>query len=305
MKSHIKTSFASLRRAPFQALAAISSLGLTFFVATFVGILLFASSKALIYFETRPQIIAFLKNDVTVQSISALQDKLKADARVKDLNFVSKERALELYKSSTSDNPLLGELVSPSTLPASLEFSVKDLSDANKVIDDVKKEDAVDSIGFTASLGGQSTLSDVIGRLKRIGLYIRVGGLVFVSVLLITSFFVLMIVIGMRITTKRSEIETLSLIGAKPGFIRTPIVLEGINYAILGSFIGWLVASIIILYVTPSIISFFGSITILPKNSLEFFELLGIILGIEMLVSIVIAVIASNVAISRALPNKK
>ncbi len=305
MKSHLKTSFSAIRRAPFQALAAIFSLALTFFVATFVGVLIFATSRALVYFETRPQVITFLKNDAKIEDIVALQNKLKSDPRIKDLSFVSKEKALEIYKNSTSDNPLLGELVSPQTLPASLEFSLKDLSDANNVINDVKKESVVDSIGFTASLGGQSTLSDVISRLKKIGFYVRLGGLILVSVLLMTSFFVLMIVIGMRITTKRSEIETLSLIGAKPGFIRAPILLEGLNYAILGSVLGWLLASVVILYITPSLISFFGSIPILPKSSLDFFELLAIILGIEILVSVVISTFATNVSISRALSNKK
>ncbi|MBI1863846.1 hypothetical protein HYS03_01420 [Candidatus Woesebacteria bacterium] len=305
MKRDLKTSFSSIRRAPFQALGAILSLALTFFVTTFVCILVYSSSKALEFFETRPQIIVFLKPDAKSDAIATLQQKLKQDSRIKDLNFISKEKALEIYKGSTKDNPLLGELVSPQTLPSSLEFSVKSLDDATNVIDSIKNEDIVDSIGFTGSLGGQSTLSDVINRLRRIGFYIRVGGIIFVSVLLMTSLMVLMVVIGMRITTKRNEIETLALLGAKPGFIRSPLMFEAINYGIFGSILGWLLSVLIILYLTPTLINFFGNIPILPQKSIEFFELLALILLGEISVGVIIAMFASSIAISRALSVKK
>ncbi len=303
--SHFSTSFKYIRRSPFQALAAISSLAVTFFVTTFIAIILYASSQVLSYFETRPQIIAFIKTDATVQQIGELQKKLSADARIKDLHYVSKEKALEIYKGATSDNPLLGELVSPSTLPASLEFSVTDLNVTEKVINEVKADQIVDSVGFTASVGSQSSLKDVIDRLKQIGMYMRNGAAVATAILLINSFLVLMVVIGMRIITRRGEIETLNLIGAKPSFIRTPIMLEAANYAIYGTIIGWLLASVIILYTTPTVLAFFGSIPVLPKAPLAFFELLLAILGGELVVSFLIALLGSSVALSRALSGKK
>jgi cell division transport system permease protein len=305
MKNHIKTSLKYIRRSPFQAIAAIFSLGLTFFVATFLAVLTYASNQALIYFETRPQIIVFLKNDADSDKISNLQNKLGSDSRTKDVKFVSKEKALEIYKGATSDNPLLTELVSPSTLPASIEFSLKDLSEADKIIQEVKNEDIVDSIGFTASIGSQSNLPDVITRLKNISRYIKLGGIIFTGVLGLTSFMVLIIIISMRISARKPEVETLSLIGARPGFIRFPILLEAVSYGIIGSILGWIVAIIVILYLTPSTLSFFGVIPVLPRNPEAFFGLLGIILAGELAVALLVTTIAGMAATSKALAAKK
>ncbi|HET7098699.1 MAG TPA: permease-like cell division protein FtsX [Patescibacteria group bacterium] len=299
MNLHIKTALSYLRRSPFQAMAATFVLTLTFLVATLVSILVYSSSKLISYFETRPQIIAFLKDGVSQNDIALLQHKLESNPSVKDVKYVSKEEALSIYKKSTSDNPLLGELVSPSIFPASLELSVKDLSFAQQVIDDVKKEKAVDSVGFTASLGGESSLKDVVGRLRTITTYVRIGGGVFVGMLALTSFVVLLIIISMRITTRREEVEILSLIGATRGFIRSPIIIEAFLYAFFGVILGWLIAFIMVLYLAPSAVDYFGEIPILPKDTLGIFSLFGIVLLVEIISGAVLALSGGFLALSR------
>lgn len=299
MNIHFKTALGYIRRSPFQAMAATFVLGLTFFVATLVAVLVYSSSKLISYFETRPQVIAFLKSDAKETDIAALQHKLEADARIREVKYVSREEALSIYKKATSDNPLLGELVSPSIFPASLEFSVKDLSFAQNIIDEVKGEDIVDSVGFTAALGGESSLKDVVSRLRTITSYVRIFGAIFVAMLALTSFTVLLIIISMRMATRREEVEILDLIGATQKFIRSPIILEAFLYAIFGVILGWLVAFIAILYLAPSAVTYFGEIPILPKDTLSIFELFGAILGIELVAGAVLALTGSLFAISR------
>ncbi|OGM13118.1 hypothetical protein A3A76_01850 [Candidatus Woesebacteria bacterium RIFCSPLOWO2_01_FULL_39_23] len=297
---HLKTALNSIRRSPFQAMAAIFVLTTTFFVATVLSIFIYSSGQVIRYFETRPQIIAFLKDDTTESDITILEAKLASDARLKNVSYISKEKALEIYKEATSENPLLSELVSPSIFPASLEFSVNDLTDAESVIDEVKKESIVEEVGFTASLGGESSLTDVVGRLRKVTYYIRVGGSVFVGFLLGTSLLVILIIIGMRITARRGEIEILDLIGATPGFIRSPILIEAVLYALIGVFIGWLSSFILILYSTPTLIRYFGDIPVLPSNTLRLLIILLIILGSEVLIGIVLSLTGSILAVSRA-----
>jgi len=299
MNIHFKTALGYVRRSPFQALAATFVLTLTFFVATLVSVLGYSSSMLLRYFETRPQVITFLRDSVPVDQIAALQHKLEADSRVREVKYVSKEEALSIYKNATSDNPLLGQLVSPSIFPASLEFSVKDLSFAQDIIDEVKTEKVVDSVGFTAALGGESSLKDVVSRLRTVTTYVRLGGGVFVGMLALTSFVVLLIIISMRMVVRREEVEILNLIGATPGFIRSPIVIEALFYALFGAFLGWMLAFIGILYLSPSAVSYFGEIPVLPRDTLSLFELFGIILGIELVAGFILAVGGSLFAVAR------
>ncbi len=299
MNFHTKSAITSIKRFPFQSIAAIFLLTITFLVVTVLSVVAYSSSKVIKYFETRPQVIAFLKDSSTTETISALQHKLQEDVRVKEVKYVSKEEALSIYKDATVDNPLLGELVNPSIFPASLEFSLSDLSNAQELITEVKEEAIVDSVGFTASLGGEKSLDDAVERLKNITMYLKIGGGIFALLLLGTSFLVLVVTLGMRIASRKEEVEILNLIGAKKSFIKKPIVTESIIYAVSGVLMGWLITVIIILYLAPSIISYFGEIPVLPRAPLMFLSLFGIILLGELVVGILLASLGSNLALSR------
>lgn len=304
MNYHTKTAVTSIKRFPFQALSAIFLLTITFLVVTILSVLIYSSAKVIKYFEGRPQVIAFLKESSTPEMISSLQHKLQGDVRVKEVKYVSKEEALSIYKSATIDNPLLGELVNPSIFPASLEFSLTNLSSAQGIIDEVKLEGIVDSIGFTASLGGEKTLGDVVTKLKNISFYLKLSGGFFAGLLLSTSFLVLVVTLGMRIVARKEEVEILNLIGAKKSFIRKPIILESIIYVSLGIVLGWLITLIAILYIAPSAINYFGEIPVLPRAPLMFFALFGIILVGEMVFGILLAMAGSNLALSRSARKK-
>jgi len=299
MNIHFKTAWDYIRRSPFQALSASFVLTLTFFVITLVFLLVYSSSKLITYFETRPQVIAFLKADAKDSDIADLQHSLALDLHIKDVKYVSKEEALSIYKKATSDNPLLGQLVSPSIFPASLEFSVTDLSFAQSIIDKVKTEDIVDSVGFTAALGGEASLNDVVNRLKTITSYVRIGGIAFVGLLVATSLVVLLVITSMRVVGRREEVDILKLIGATKGFIRSPIIIEAFIYTFTGVILGWAIAFIAILYLAPNAVTYFGEIPILPRDALGIFKLFGIILAIEIITGTVLALSGSLLAISR------
>jgi cell division protein FtsX len=105
-------------------------------------------------------------------------------------------------------------------------------------------------------------------------------------------------------TARRGEIEILDIIGATPRFIRSPIILEAIFYSLAGVFLGWMMALILVLYLTPSIISYFGEIPILPRDTISLLSLFGIILGAEILIGVLIALSGSILAVSRVHRNK-
>lgn len=299
MGHHFKTAWIHIRRVPYQALAAIFIMVITFFVAAALALLAYASSQTLHYFETKPQIIAFLKDDATPDSVSSLQRKLGGDQRIKNIGYVSKEQALEIYKSATSDNPILSELVSPSVFPASLEFSVVDLMFTEEVIKEVGKENIVAQVVFTGSLGDSKDINTVINNLSSITNYIRIGGAAVVGFLLVSSFLTLLVIIGMRVAARREEVETLMLLGATPGFIRMPFIIEALFYALFGSFLGWVLSAILILYATPFLASYFKDVPVLPQDTSGLFLLLGQVLGAELILAFFLGLLGSLIALGR------
>lgn len=301
MKEHLETARKQIRRSPYQALSAVLIMTLTFFVATVLAILAYGSYQTLKYFETRPQVIAFLKNEATTDQISQLQRELQSDSRIKDVKYVSKEEALEIYRQATVDKPVLSELVSPKIFPASLEFSVVDLQFAQDLINEIQAKEAVSQVSFTASVGGVKSIETVINNLRQITKYIRIGGLTLLSFLVISSLIVLLVIVGMRVSSRREEIEILQLIGATPGFIRAPFVLEGIFYSLSGAFLGWLLATLLLLYAIPAIKSYFNEVPVFPDSLQGLGILFGGILGVQVVASIILGLLGSNLALKRYL----
>jgi cell division transport system permease protein len=297
---HFKTALDHIRRSPFQAMAAILVLTVTFFAVTILGVIVYSSEAVIKHYETRPQIIAFLDDTANEQEISFLQNKLTMDKRIQDVRYVTKEEALRIYQEATADNPLLSELVSPSIFPASIEVSVVDLAYAQEIIQNIKAEPVVKEVGLTATLESRDdALIDVVNRLKTVTLYLRLSGLVLVSFLVSTSFFVLLIIIGMRMMARKGEIEILKLIGATPGFIRSPILMEALIYSVIGTLLGWTLALLLVLYSSPALMDYFGEIRVLPRETLSLIKILGIILAAELIVAVFLALTGASLALSR------
>lgn len=299
MGIHFKTAIRNIIRSPFQAFAALFVLVVTFFIVSILSTILYSSGQILHYFETRPQVIAFIKNDASPGDIYNFQQKLSSDSRIKDIRYVSKEEALKIYKEATSETPLLAELVSPTAFPASLELSLVKLNYAQELINELKQSQLVDQVGFTANLGGEATLGNTINRLKSIIGYLRLGGVIFALFLTLTSFLVLLVVISMRMVSRKQEVDILNLIGATPLFLATPVFLEAFIYVLFGVFIGWLLAFVLVLYFAPFLISYFGEIEILPKNTFILFKMSSLVLLSEWIVGLVLALFGSFLAISR------
>ena len=304
MNIHIKTALNNIRRSPFQAMSATFVLLVTFFVTSILVVFIYSSHQVLTYYETRPQIIAFLKEDAKEEQIGVLEQKLESDERIKNVSYITKEQALEIYKNATKDNPLLSELVSPSVFPASLEFSVRDLSYAESVISEIKNDEIVDEVGYTASLGGEESLTDVVSRLRKIAFYIRLGGGVFIGFLMGTSLILMIVIISMKMSTRKREMEILDLIGAPSSFVRAPVFLEALVYTFAGVFIGWFASFLVILYLTPPLMKYFQDVPVLPNNTLNLLGLFFLILAGEMVVGLILSLTGTVLAVSRARKRK-
>ena len=304
MNIHLKTAFRNIRRTPFQALSALFVLTVTFFVSSMLTVFIYTSNQVLKHYETRPQVIVFIKEGSTDEQIASMKLKLEADSRLKNVIHITKEQALDIYKKATKDNPLLSELVSPSVFPVSLEFSVTDLSYAEPVITELKSEEIVDEVGYTASLGGEESLTDVVSRLRKIAFYIRLTGGVLVGFLLGTSLILMIVIIGMKMSARKGEMEILDLIGATSSFIRAPVFIEAFVYTLLGVFVGWFMCLILVLYLAPSLIKYFQGVPILPGNTWELLGIFGIILLIEIVIGFLLSLAGSVLAVSRARKRK-
>jgi cell division transport system permease protein len=278
----------NIRRSPYQAFAAVFVMTLTFLFISFFTFLLYGSTKAINYFESRPQVTAFFKNEAKQADIDNLKNNLKANNKVANVKFVSKEDALKIYKEQNKDDPLLLELVTADILPASLEIStvkIEYLSEINKQLAD---SPLVSEVVFQKDV--VSVLTSWTNALRGIGL-----GLIIV--LSLVSIFIMVIIIGVKISQKKGDIEIMKLIGAGGWYIRWPFIFEGISYGIVGAMLGWLISSVVLWYATPSLSAFLGGMSIFPIPLIFIFSLLGIEIG----VAVILGTLSSFLAVLRYL----
>jgi len=282
------TAWRNIRRSPYQAFAAILIMTLTFLVVSFFVFILVGSSKTVSYFESVPEVTAFFKNEALQEDINNLENELSQTGKISSIKFVSKEDAVKIYKEQNKNDPILIEFVTADVLPASFEISAYKIEDLGGISEMLKKSPIVEQVIYQ---------KDVISALTAWTSAIRKIGISLVILLSLVSIFIMVTIIGIKISHKKEDIEIMKLIGATNWYIRWPFIIEGIFYACLGAIVGWAIATATLLYTTPFLESFLKGIPILPVSYISLLELLGL----ELILAILLGVLSSFLAVLRYL----
>ncbi len=284
--SFTKTAWKNIRRSPYQAMAAILIMTLTFLTISFFTFLLVGSSKIINYFESKPQVTAFFKNEAKQTDINSLENQLKQTNKIASIRFVSKDEALKIYREQNKNDPLLLDLVTAEVLPSSFEISTVEIEDMAAISDMLNKSEVVSDVIYQ---------KDVVATLAAWTSAIRKMGIALIILLSLVSIFIMATIIGIKISQKKEDIEIMRLIGATNWYIRWPFLTEGVIYGVIGAVIGWIVAAGVLLYSTPFLESFLKGIPVLPASYLD----LLILLGLELLFAIFLGAISSFLAVFR------
>lgn len=287
----MQTSFKNIRRAPYQTLAAIFVVSITMFVVSVFLLVSLGSHQILLNFETRPQIIAYLKDGHTPEQVSSLLTTLINTSGVKKAIYISKDDALEIYKKSVGNDPImLGTvtdwgIVTADIMPASVEITAQSPQEFDKISGVLETSDLV-----SVTPQGKKEIDfpkDFVDVLTKWTNAIRTGGLFLVVILLIVSIVTIIMIISMKIAARRAEIKTLKLMGASNFFIMKPHLQESLIYGVTGSVIGWLFCFILLLYTTPMLASQFAGIISFPVPIQIMLLLLAAITVIGFVISLI------------------
>ena len=247
----LPTTWRHIRRSPYQAIAAILTMFLTFLLGGMVFLASTTSIFVLGYFESKPEITVFFTDKATKQDADNLAHTLEATGKVASTKYVSQDDALAIYRQQNKNDPLLLQMVTADILPASLEVSAKDPSYLKDLEPTISAASGVEEVVFQ---------KDVVDTLLAWTNAIRVVGGSVALILALDSLLIIITVIGMKIAIRREEIEILRLVGASPWYIRMPFILEGGMYGVVGAGVAWAIISGILLYVRPMVEGFLGMI---------------------------------------------
>ena len=232
------------------AAIAVMFVALTIIVTTVV--LNVAANNAISELSKNLKASIYLKDDVTSDQKNQLENELRSANFVDNVEFVSKEVARQRFTASFQNDEQLLEgltLIGQDTLPSSLEISVTNLSrlkDVEGIAGQDKYKDIIDSITL-----GRTDARKTIDRAASAQGYITSASIFSAVVFTVISILIIFNTIRIAIFTRGEEIRNMKLIGATPGFIRGPFLVEASLYGVI--------AGILAVFAVYSIIVSVGS----------------------------------------------
>ena len=180
--------------------------------------------------EEDSQILAFVDETLSDSDARSIEGALRTISNVRDVQFVSREEAMENYKASYGD----------STVFENLDATVF----RNRYVihlDDItlmqETESAIKAVNGIADVNAPVAIADGFIAVRNV---VSVITAILIVILLVVSVFMMSNTIKLATFTRRDEIAVMKMVGASNGFIRTPFVVEGLILGLLGAGIGFL-----------------------------------------------------------------
>jgi cell division transport system permease protein len=225
----LREALAACRRAPLLVVLSVIAIALSLFVVGLFGLAAHNIRLAIDHVEERVEVVGYLQDGVTREQLQLAQSQLRALPEVHDVAFTSKEAALAAAVRNLPEFREIYTDLEINPLPASLDVSLRAGHRSRATIERVAQ--VMGGMAFVEDVRYGGEWLDRIFSLRRVaagGAGILGSAFALVGVVIITT------AIRIAVFARREEISIMRLVGATPGFVRRPFLLEGFFAGILG-----------------------------------------------------------------------
>ncbi|HTM32310.1 MAG TPA: ABC transporter permease [Vicinamibacterales bacterium] len=174
----------------------------------------------------------FLRDDIQEVEREAVRTRLSGDAGVQSVDYLSKEAALERFRTDFPELADVSTTVGTNPFPASFEVRLQAgprVADTAAALSEaVTPLDGVADVQFDRRWL-ERVLSLIAG--------IRAAGFAVTVVLLLGAAFTVTAVVRLSLHARRDELDIMQLVGAPLGFIRGPFIIEGLLLGGIGAIV--------------------------------------------------------------------
>jgi cell division transport system permease protein len=221
--------FLNIRR---NGLMSFAALGTVTVALTVLGASLWTLYRINEYALQQPQrfnqIDVFLPVEAERPRAESLRDRLRQMPEVGQVRLITKEQA---WAGMQQDEPALTQALTDNPLPDKIEIEVRQIAQvgalAERLRDKAQFPDIVKVVDASREVRTLLSLARVI---KVIGGCVALG-------LFIATLFIVHNTIRLTVLARRHEIHIMQLVGATPGFIRLPLLLEGLFHGVAGALV--------------------------------------------------------------------
>lgn len=225
-----RESISGFKRTKLSTAVSIVTISISLLLLGVFAVITINTSRFIDTLRDKVEMEAFLLEPVTRNELSDLIQHVTEIPGVSQVIYVSKEEAAENFKEQFGEdiqsvlefNPL------PPSLKIFLEQEYRTAARANEVYEALKATKGVESIIYRKAL-----LEFVDQKTATVhNITLGLGLLISLSAIFLVSN-----TIRLAIYAKRRILRTMELVGATPGFIRLPFLLEGIIQGLVGGIV--------------------------------------------------------------------
>ena len=233
----IKAGVQNFFRNATLAVAAMAVMVITLTIVLFSLIANATFANTIQQITDKIDVSVYLRDDITEQQRNKLISDLKSFDNVRQVNYISKDQALETYKKQNQTNVdlLLAISQTDNPLPASLQIKPKDPNKIQELKTYLEKPEVKKLQSEETSYSGDR--KEAIDKISQATKFFREAGVIGVFIFALVSMLIIFNTIRMAIFNRRDELTIMRLLGASTWFIRGPFVVETMLYGIISAVI--------------------------------------------------------------------
>lgn len=191
------------------------------------GIMIFFNINTLLdSVQSQNVVMVYVADDATEDETAQIGSSLNNIGNIESCEFVPKEEAFQKQIESMGGDSALFEGFDESPLPDAYKVTVKDLSQFENTVSQIKQIDKVDSVREN---------SDLASKLMSLRHAVSIVSIGLVVMLFLVAVFIIANTIRITMFSRKLEISIMKAVGATNWFIRWPFMIEGM---ILGTISG-------------------------------------------------------------------
>ncbi|MFH1246184.1 MAG: permease-like cell division protein FtsX [Candidatus Liptonbacteria bacterium] len=248
--------------------------------------------------QDKINITVFFKTNTPEDQILGMKQSLESLQEVRDVEYISSEQALDIFKERHKDDPVISETVnelSVNPLEPSLNIRANTPDEYPKIADYLNAPNLKENYDKVTYFENQ----DVIDRLIKIVSTVNKGGLLFTIILAIIAGLVVFNTIQLAIYSMRDEIGIMRAVGASNMLVRGPFIVEGVIAGLIAAIVSIIAAAPIVYFISPYIAIFIPGFGMFQYFYTHLFSLLFY----QIILAVVIGSISSFFAVRRYLRN--
>ncbi len=254
------------------------------------------TKQALESLKDKIDISVYFNQEASEDGILKIKKSLEDLSEVKKVEYLSKEKALEVFKEKHKEDQTISEALKEldvNPLLASLNikaYDTKDYGIVNTYLNNNSFKNLINKVSYAKNSTIIDRLNKIMGTINKIGTFLTIL-FSFIAVLITFN------TIRLAIYSNREEIGIMRLVGASNSFIRGPYVVEGIIYGIIAGIFSFIILIPVIYYGSPYIKIFIPEMntwSYLVSNSINIFSY-------QIFFGAALGIISSSIAIRKYL----